>query len=143
MAAILAKDDEELVVAEEFSQLRYTPITIEGKDTLLTPLDTAKPPVLMQYVEKQRKIKLFIVATMYAEPPKGGVHETVYAPLVPSWILTRRARWCADWRGETTTLNWSPPTRRRVPVTSHATTVKRAVVPSCTGPLEPSPGPKA
>jgi chitin synthase len=67
------KDDADS--AEMFSQLRYTPITTQGKDTLLKPLDQAKPPVLIQYVEKQRKIKLFIVATMYAEPPKGGPFE--------------------------------------------------------------------
>jgi chitin synthase len=59
-------------LADEIAELRYTPITTPGKELVIEPLEDATPPVLLRNTEKKRKIKLFTVATMYNEPPKGG-----------------------------------------------------------------------
>jgi chitin synthase len=67
----IAESDSEL--SKEFSQLRYTPICTEGSDLLLNPL--AENHLLLRATERETPIKLFIVLTMYAEPPKGGRYE--------------------------------------------------------------------
>jgi chitin synthase len=66
----IAESDPEL--SKEFSQLRYTPICTQNTELLLNPLQDNN--LVLRATERGSPIKLYIVLTMYAEPPKGGSH---------------------------------------------------------------------